>query len=225
MPGSAHPLAKPLLHAVPANRALTGDTLSLVDNFVAAGLPRRIASHFDTTDHGKAFRLLTALGISNGTPINWYLWSFYILASSASGSERTMASTTCAVLGCVRDIVSKQKPTLMPALFPEHKVTEPDPSGGIYQPWSAFAELVIRGEVCFSLPPTSGTHTYVGNKYFASSACNNGGQNTRHDHLLPCSAGHSIVMNLPPAKPDPFSLCYSVCPLTPNNWEDVFLDL
>ena len=195
---------------------------------VFAELLRRIASHFDTTDPGEAFRRLTNFGVSNDTPFNVYLRSFRLLVSSVSGSERAMAPTASAILECIRTSVSNQYPMLMPALFPGHLATQRDPYGSVAQLWLAFdaletnKTLAIRGDGFVSVPSTSGAHPYADGRSSGASARNNGRQHTRQGHQFAGTAGQPIVMNVSAITHDPFTLCYSAWPLDPDHWEEVY---
>ena len=154
MPGWERPLEKKLSGAITPDKPSTADlVLSIADYFQqvkrsldggATGpeafqlLLRHLAEQFDVGDRQESFLRLQQFGVADGTSFADYLRAFRLLASSVTGSERTLAPSVSMVLEIVRHSVCKQFPSLSPILYPGALATAVTPFASIADTWEAF---------------------------------------------------------------------------------------
>ena len=100
-------------------------------------LLRLLMTYLDRVDTEECYTNLHSFGLCNGTPFSDFSREFCVLVSTATGRDRVLSPGTDVVVEVVRMAVIEQFPTLMPALYPGSKATDPRPFAPLDAMWGA----------------------------------------------------------------------------------------
>ena len=103
-------------------------------------LLRLLMAHFDGVDTKEVYTKFHTFGTYNGMPFSDFGREFRVRASTATGSGHVLSLGTDVVLAVVRVAANEQFPTLLSALCPVSKATDPRPCASLDAMWRAFSD-------------------------------------------------------------------------------------
>ena len=103
-------------------------------------LLRLLITKFDGVDTEEGYTKLHTFKMCNGMPFSDFSRELCVLVPTDTGSERVLSPGTDAVWEVVRVAANEQFPTLLPALYPGSKATNPRPYASLDAMQRAFSD-------------------------------------------------------------------------------------